>query len=142
MVIKLKRLHKNAKIPTYATDGSACLDLYCTKDISFALGEVKFIDSGWIFEIPYDYYVTIHPRSGLACKQQLILLNSTAIIDSDYRGPIKTYFKNIGNNTILLKKGDRYAQMALHQRIYTQFEEVDTLTNTVRSSGGFGSTGR
>lgn len=142
MEINLKRLHKDARIPTYGTIDSACLDLYAVEDTTFALGEVKYIECGWIFEIPKEHYVTIHARSGLACKKQLVLLNSTAIIDSDYRGPIRTYFKNIGNNTLAIRKGDRYAQMALHKRIYVLFNEVDKVGITDRNTGGFGSTGK
>ncbi len=143
MKIKLKRLHPDAKMPTHGTEDSACADLYAIEDITFHSGDVKCIRSGWAFEIPKGYYVEIYPRSGLACKKQLIILNSPCIIDSDYRGEVYTYMRYIGGFFIpTIKKGDRYAQMILKKCIYTTFKEVNELSETERNAGGFGSTGR
>jgi dUTP pyrophosphatase len=142
MEIKLKRLHKDAKVPTYGTERSAYLDLYAVEDVMLSPGETKVIRSGWAFEIPELHYVDVLPRSGLACKKGIISLNSVGIIDSDYRGEILTTMRNLGEDPVLIAKGDRYAQMAIKRSIYTTFREVDELTPTERGSGGFGSTGK
>ena len=141
MKIKLKRLSKYAKVPTYGTEYSAALDLYATESITLHPGDVKIIRSGWAFEIPNGYYVEISPRSSLACKSQLIVLNSPGIIDADYRGEVFTYMKNISNHGKIIQSGDRYAQMLIKKVILVYFEEVEELSETGRGSGGFGSTG-
>jgi dUTP pyrophosphatase len=142
MEIKLKRLHPDAKVPTYGTDRAAYLDLYAVEDMTLYPGETRVVRSGWAFEIPEGYYVDVLPRSGLACKKGIITMNSVGIIDSDYRGEVLTTLRNISNDPFLLLKGDRYAQMAIKKSIYTTFKEVDELTPTERGSGGFGSTGK
>ena len=142
MEIKLLKLDANAIVPTYGSPGAAGLDLYAVEDVLVRPGVVRYIRSGWAFGIPDGYQVTIVPRSGLACKKQVIILNSPCVIDSDYRGEIYTVMKNIGKESVLIKKGDRYAQMSLHRAIYVDFEIVDRLDKTERGKGGFGSTGR
>jgi len=147
MEIKLKRMHKDAKIPTYGSEEAACLDLYAVEDVTFRIGVSRYVRSGWAMEIPKGYYVEIRPRSGLATKHDIIIPNSPCTIDSDYRGEIITCMKCIKDLNdpfwrFYIKKGDRYAQMMLKKYIYTDFEEVDELTNTKRGTGGFGSTGK
>jgi dUTP pyrophosphatase len=93
-------------------------------------------------EIPIGYSVQIYPRSGKACKSQLIELNSPGIIDSSYRGELLTCMKNLSNDIVSIKKGDRYAQMFLVKNIKMYFEEVDELNETDRGDGGFGSSGK
>ena len=142
MKIKLKRLHKDAVIPTYGTKSSACLDLYAVEDVTFRSGDTKRIRSGWAFEIPEGHYVEIMPRSGLAIKNDLIMPNSPGIVDSDYRGEIFVYMKFLRENwQFNIKKGDRFAQMKIKRSITMEFEEVEELDATDRGSGGFGSTG-
>ena len=141
MEIKLKKLSKYAKLPTYGTEHSAALDLYATESVTLHPGDVKIIRSGWAFEIPNEYYVEIVPRSSLACKNQLIILNSPGIIDADYRGEIFTYMKNISAYGKIIQSGDRYAQMMIKKVILVDFEEVDELSETGRGTGGLGSTG-
>lgn len=142
MKIKLHKLDEDAITPIYGSDGAACLDLYAVDDVIIRAGAVRYVRSGWAFAIPNGYEVQIYPRSGLACKKQLIILNSPCIIDSDYRGEIYTYMKNVGDESVMIRKGDRYAQMSLRKSIYTEFEVVDELEDTERGEGGFGSTGR
>jgi len=142
MLIKLKRLHKDAKVPTRGTMFSAASDLYAVEDVELSPGNVGILSCGWAFEIPPDYYVEIVPRSGLACKKEVIILNSPCIIDSDYRGEIKTYAKNVGTELVKIKVGERYAQMILKKVLYTVFNEINELSKTNRGSGGFGSTGK
>ena len=140
MKIKLKRLHKDAIIPTYAHPWDAGLDLYAVEDVTLRPGEIKRIQSGWAFEIPKGCYVEVYNRSGLASKKQVVIVSSR-IIDSTYRGEIFTPMKNIGNQIISIRKKDRYAQIILKERIYVVFEEVEELNETGRGAGGFGSTG-
>lgn len=142
MKIKLKRLHKDAIIPTYGTEASACLDLYAVEDVTFRSGDTKRIRSGWAFEIPEMYYVEIMPRSGLAIKNDLIMPNSPGIVDSDYRGEIFVYMKFLKENwQFNIRNGDRFAQMQIKKSILVDFEEVEELSETARGGGGFGSTG-
>jgi len=142
MDIKLLKINKSAIEPKYATDGSACLDLFSVAEVVIPPGTVKKLSCGWGFAIPPGYEVQIYPRSSLACKKEILMLNSPAIIDSDYRGEVFTYLKNIGTEEVLIYKGDRYAQMSLKKSIITKFEVVDELDVTERNIGGFGSTGR
>jgi dUTP pyrophosphatase len=130
MKVKIKKLHKDARMPVYAYDDDACADLYA------------YIRSGFAMEIPIGYSVQIYPRSGKACKSQLIELNSPGIIDSSYRGELLTCMKNLSNDIVSIKKGDRYAQMFLVKNIKMYFEEVDELNETDRGDGGFGSSGK
>jgi dUTP pyrophosphatase len=142
MKIKLKKLTKEAKIPTYGTKDSAAVDLYAVEDVTWFPGDVKFVRSGWILEIPEGYYCDIRPRSGLACRKQMIILNSPCTIDSDYRGELFTYMKNLGDTILTIRKGDRYAQMLLQKKINIEFEEIEELTETDRGDGGVGHTGQ
>jgi len=142
MKIKLKKLHKDAKVPTYGTEASACLDLYAVEDVTFKSGDTKRIRSGWAFEIPEGYYVEIMPRSGLSIKNELIMPNSPGIVDSDYRGEVFVYMKFFKENwKFNIKKGTRFAQMQIKKSILVEFEEVENLNETDRGVGGFGSTG-
>jgi len=141
MQIKLKRLSKYAKVPTYAHPWDAGLDLYAVEDAILRPGEIKRIRSGWAFEIPEGYYVEVYNRSGLASKKQVVIVSSR-IVDSTYRGEIFAPMKNIGNQIVNIRKNDRYAQIILKKRIYVTFEEVDKLNKTDRGAGGFGSSGR
>ena len=141
MEIKFKRLHKDAKSPTYGTEDSAAVDLYAVEDVTIRYGDIKIIRSGWAMEIPKGYYVEVYNRSGLASKKQLVIISSR-IIDSDYRGELFSHIKNIGNISVVnIRKGDRYAQMMLKKKINIEFEEVDKLSETSRGIYGFGSTG-
>jgi len=142
MKIKLKRLSKHAKMPTYGTKGAGALDLYAVEDVTFHTDDVKAIRSGWIFEIPEGYYVEVVPRSGLSIKNEFIMFNSPGVVDSDYRGEIYVYFKFIKKDSVFsIKRGKRFAQMMLKKKINVEFEEVEELSETDRGSGGFGSTG-
>jgi dUTP pyrophosphatase len=141
MKIKLKKLHKDAVIPTYATDGSAAVDLYAIEDVSWRNMETKCIRSGWVMEIPKGWYAEIRPRSGISIKNSLIIPNSPCTIDSDYRGEVVTYMKLIFTLNFNIRKGDRYAQMMIKKVIPIEFEEAEELSKTDRGTGGFGSTG-
>lgn len=148
MKIKLKRLHKDAKIPMYGTKDSAGADLYAVEDVSFRPGELKMVCTGWMAEIPSGYYIEIYNRGSMAAKKQLVIVSSR-VVDSDYRGeifvPMKLIISNIPIPEIFkvsIKKGDRIAQMIVKKYEKLEFEEVDELSTTKRSDGGFGSTGK
>jgi len=148
MKVKIKKLHKNAIIPTYATDGSAAVDLYAIEDYfirTLPHSSVKFIRTGIAIEMPEGYYAEVYNRSGLASKRELIIISSR-IIDRDYRGEIFVPMKLIANLPenfgTTIKKGDRIAQMIVKKYEKIEFEEVDELNETDRGDGGFGSSGK
>lgn len=140
MEIKLKRMREHAKVPTYGTKYASCADLYAVDDVVIKPGEAKFVYCGWAMEIPEGHYMDIYPRGSMIAKQQLLPLVSP--IDSDYRGEIYSAMKNIGNKDVVIRRGDRYAQMLIKKHVFMIFSEVDELTPTERGSGRFGSTGK
>jgi len=146
VVIKVKKLDgKNQAIslPQRATQGSAGFDLMASNDeeIVIAPGERALIPTGIAIELPQGLEAQIRPRSGLAWKYGITLLNTPGTIDSDYRGEIKIIMINLGKEPFRLKKGDRIAQMVISRFVECKLEEVKELTETERSSGGFGHTG-
>jgi len=140
MRIKLKKLHKDATIPVYGTEHSACVDLYAIEDVTIRPGELLRVRSGIAVEMPSGYYIEVYNRSGNASKRQLYIISSR-VIDSDYRGEIFAPIKNLGGIPQTIRKGDRFAQMMIKKVIRMEFEEVDELSNTERGAGGFGHTG-
>ncbi len=139
--LKLKKLSPLALIPQYQTSQSAGFDLHSIEDIVLLPGERKLISTGLSFEIPQGYEIQIRPRSGLAYKHGISVLNSPGTIDSDYRGEIKVLLINYSDEEFEIKLGDRIAQAIIQKVIQAQFIEVDSLNNTERGDGGFGSTG-
>ena len=140
--LKLKKLSPLALIPQYQTSQSAGFDLHSIEDIVLLPGERKLISTGLSFEIPQGYEIQIRPRSGLAYKHGISVLNSPGTIDSDYRGEIKVLLINYSDEEFEIKLGDRIAQAIIQKVIQAQFIEVDSLNNTERGDGGFGSTGK
>ena len=144
MEIKFKRLHKDAKVPTYGTKEAAAVDLYAIEDYHIKTGKVIWLRTGISIEIPKGYYAELYNRSGMAAKREVIIVSSR-VIDSDYRGEVMVPVKLIADVPKMfgapIKKGDRIAQMMIKSRIYIWFEEVKELSNTDRGGGGFGSTG-
>ena len=136
-----KKLHKDAKIPTYGTVQSACMDLYVVEDYYLRPGDVKVMRTGLAFEIPNGYEMQIRPRSS-AVKNQLLILNTPGTVDADYRGEILVGVKNINTTDYAIKKGDRVAQMALREVPLVLLHEVKELSDTERGGGGFGHTGK
>jgi dUTP pyrophosphatase len=142
MVLKVKRLSPKAKIPAYQTEEAAGFDLHSIEDVILKPNERRLISTGLAFEIERGYEIQIRPRSGLAFKHGITVLNSPGTIDSDYRGEIKVLLINLGEEDFEIKEGDRIAQAVIAPVIQASFEEVDTLSETKRGSGGFGSTGK
>ena len=142
--VQIKKLDPNAKIPEYKTAGASGVDIMALleKKITLDPGESQIIPTGLSIAIPEDLEVQIRPRSGLAAKSNISVLNTPGTIDSDYRGEIKVILFNHGNKVFFVKNNDRIAQMVLVPILKIEFEEVDFLPETIRSSGGFGSTGK
>jgi dUTP pyrophosphatase len=141
--ILIKRLSKNISLPKYETDGSSGMDLSANieKEIEIAPGKTSIIPTGLAVAIPKNFEIQIRPRSGLAAKNQISVLNSPGTIDADYRGELKVILINLSENTFKVQKGLRIAQMILCPVVKATFKEVDELEETLRGSGGFGSTG-
>lgn len=130
-------------IPAYATDGSAGMDLCAAieKDISLKPGERYLVPTGFAIALPIGYEAQVRPRSGLAIKQGIGVLNAPGTIDSDYRGEVKVILINHGQSDVVIKRGDRIAQMIVSRYERIEWEEVDILSETERGDGGFGHTG-
>jgi len=138
----IKKLQKNIILPEYKTDGSSGMDLMANVEqtVKILPGEKKIISTGIMVAIPEQYEIQIRPRSGLAAKNGISVLNTPGTIDSDYRGEIKIILINLGKDIFEIKKNDRIAQMIVCPIIKVELEEVENLPETVRGKGGFGST--
>ena len=142
--ILIKKTSKEVITPKYKTDGSSGVDLsaFLDKEVVIKPNRLDLIPTGLQVAIPEDFEIQIRPRSGLAAKESIGVLNSPGTIDSDYRGELKIILFNHSNKDFIINNGDRIAQMVLVPILKIEFEEVDRLPNTVRGHGGFGSTGR
>ena len=142
--VLIKKLNQKAQIPKYKTSGSSGMDLTALLDNKIIIPPNKssLIPTGLSIAIPEDTEVQIRPRSGLAAKSNLTVLNTPGTIDSDYRGELKIILFNHGNKEFIVNNGDRVAQMVLTPILKVNFEEVENLPETVRGSRGFGSTGK
>ncbi|MEK9716800.1 MAG: dUTP diphosphatase [Pelagibacteraceae bacterium] len=142
--VLIKKLHKDVKIPEYKTQGSSGLDLeaFIEQDLIIKPGNKELIPTGLSVSIPENLEIQIRPRSGLALKNGLTVLNTPGTVDADYRGEIKVILINLSSENYIVKKGDRIAQMVLCPIVKASFELVDELPESLRSSGGFGSTGK
>jgi dUTP pyrophosphatase len=141
--ILIKRLSNNVFLPKYETDGSSGMDLAANIDqeIEIKPGKSAIIPTGLAVSIPKNFEIQIRPRSGLAAKNQISVLNTPGTIDADYRGELKVILINLGDKIFKIQKGLRVAQMVLCPVIKAVLKEVDVLEETERGSGGFGSTG-
>lgn len=141
--VKVKKLYENAKLPVYGTEFSAGADLCACLDAPVTLqpGETRLISIGIAVEIPAGYAGLVCARSGLASKRGLAPANKVGVVDSDYRGEFFVPLHNHGAVPQTIEPGDRIAQMILTPYLTANFIEADTLSDTVRGEGGFGSTG-
>lgn len=130
-------------LPRYATEGASGMDLYADVrgDLELKAGEIKLVSCGIYINLPAGYEAEIRPRSGLALKHGISLVNSPGTIDSDYRGLVGLVMINLGSAPFTIKRGDRVAQMVIKQVIKAELDERGSLNETARSSGGFGHTG-
>ena len=144
MKIRIKKLNENAIIPTYGTEYSAGADLYNLPDntVTVQPHETVLIKTGIAVEIPEGYCGLIFARSGLATKKGLAPANKVGVIDADYRGEIMVALHNHSDVSAVIEGGERVAQLAIVPFLKAEFEESSELSETVRGSGGFGSTGK
>ena len=144
--ILIKKVSTNSlfKLPKYESNGAAGMDLSADIDAEVELKPLErfLFPTGIAISLPKDLEAQIRPRSGLAIKNGITLLNTPGTVDSDYRGEIKVILANISNDKYTIKPGDRIAQMVLSQFVQGQFELVENLDETDRGSSGFGSTGK
>mgnify|MGYP002039626703 FL=1 len=142
--VLVKKLNPKVQLPSYKTDGASGMDLmaFVENSVKIAPNNSALIPTGISVAMPNDVEIQIRPRSGLAAKSKISVLNTPGTIDSDYRGEIKVILFNHGSDEFIVNNRDRVAQMILTPILKIDFEEVDDLPKTIRGSGGFGSTGK
>jgi dUTP pyrophosphatase len=135
--------HSKHDLPKYETSASAGMDLRANLDETVRLKplERKLIPTGLFMELPVGYEAQVRPRSGLALKKGITVLNSPGTIDADYRGEIRVILVNLSNESFEINDGDRIAQMVISSHVQVQWEKVEVLNETQRGAGGFGHTG-
>ena len=142
MIVQIQRLDKGLPLPDYARPGDAGMDVYSTIDCSIAPGARSVIPTGIAIALPEGYVCLVHPRSGLAAKNGISIVNTPGTIDSGYRGEIKVILINTDQSeTFEIKRGDRIAQLVFQKFESARFYEVENLPESQRGAGGFGSTG-
>lgn len=141
--IAVKKLRAGAKMPTFGSEEAAGADLYACLDekVTVAPGQTVFIPTGLAMALPKGYVGLVYARSGLACKQDLAPANKVGVIDSDYRGEFMIALHNHGKETRTVHHGDRVAQLVITPVLRPLYREGDSLDETARGTGGFGSTG-
>lgn len=142
MKVKVKTLKDGVQLPKYQTSGSVGFDFHSTDDLVLKSGETALVSTGLSFELPHGIEMQIRPRSGLALKHSVTVLNSPGTIDSDYRGEIKVILINHGENDFHISVGDRIAQGVISKVEIVNFDEVIELSESDRGEAGFGSTGK
>ncbi|MBI5389664.1 dUTP diphosphatase [Candidatus Woesearchaeota archaeon] len=140
MILKLKKI-KDVPTPSYAHPGDAGLDLYAAEDCVLQPLERKLVPTGIQIAVPTGFEAQVRPRSGLALKKGLSIVNTPGTIDAGYRGEVGVICINLGKESIAIKKSDKIAQMVINKVEHAIIEETDNLDETSRGSGGFGSTG-
>lgn len=141
--IRLQRLPHGEGLPApaYASAGAAGMDVVSAEDVTLARGARHAVATGFAMAIPEGYEVQVRPRSGLALKHGVTCLNTPGTIDSDYRGEVKVILANLGDQPFVIARGDRIAQLVPAPVQRARFADVDSLDETARGAGGFGSTG-
>ena len=142
--VLIKKLNPDVELPAYKTNGASGVDLmaFIREPINIAPNSSYLVPTGLSMAFSEDYEAQIRPRSGLAAKNNITVLNTPGTIDSDYRGEIKIILFNHGKENFLIKNKDRIAQMVLTPVVKMELEETDNLPSTLRGEGGFGSTGK
>ena len=132
------------KLPVYMTEGAAGMDVYAHMETGVVLGSLEraMVPTGMKMEIPYGYEVQVRPRSGLAAKHGISLVNTPGTIDSDYRGEVKVILINLSKDEYTVEPGERIGQLVLQKVYKMNFVECEELSETVRDAGGFGHTGK
>jgi dUTP pyrophosphatase len=142
MKFEVKKLHRDAKIPSYARQGDAGFDLHSVENYEIHPGKRELIKTGLAVAVPEGYELQIRPKSGLALKYGLSVLNSPGTVDSGYRGEVGIILINYGDEIYNVEKGEKIAQGVLNKIEIADFVEVEELEDSQRGIGGFGSTGR
>lgn len=141
---KVLKLVTDSFMPAYGSEEAAGLDLYCNNEdpILVGPGETVKVPTGLRVEIPEGFFGGVYPRSSTGVKKHLFLANTIGVIDSDYRGELQLFFYNYGNESVVIQKGDRLAQLIIQPYLKVKPVKVDKLSDSKRGEGGFGSTGR
>jgi dUTP pyrophosphatase len=139
--IKIKKIKENAVVPKYAHHGDAGVDLYSTEDYILKPGERTLVSTGIAIAIPPGHEAQVRPKSGLALKHGISIVNTPGTVDCEYRGEIGVIAINLGQEDFKIEKGNKIAQMIFNKIEEADFEEVKELDDTTRGDGGFGSTG-
>jgi dUTP pyrophosphatase len=139
--LQVRRLDPEVPLPAYAHPGDAGLDLATAADVELAPGERGAVPTGLAVAIPLGWVGLVHPRSGLARRHGVTVANAPGTIDAGYRGEVQVLLVNLGQEAVVLRRGDRVAQLLLQRVGWAQVIESDVLDDTVRGTGGFGSTG-
>ena len=142
--VLIKKLNPSVQLPSYKTNGASGMDLmaYIKNSINLEPGKSCLVPTGLSVAFPKEYEVQIRPRSGLAAKNNISVLNTPGTIDSDYRGEIKIILFNHSNDNFIINNNDRIAQMVLTPIVKMELEETNELPESIRGEGGFGSTGK
>jgi dUTP pyrophosphatase len=145
IIVKISRAAHadDLPLPSYATDGSAGMDLHAAveREVVVPPGKTAMVPTGFSIELPQGFEAQVRPRSGLAAKHQVTVLNAPGTIDSDYRGEVKVILTNFGEEPFVVRRGDRIAQLVIHRFARVEWNESEALTGTARGGGGFGHTG-
>ena len=142
MKLKFKKLDENVTIPEFKTVGSAGMDICSNEDVTLMPMEFKIVKTGLACQVDTGYEVQVRPRSGMACKHGITVINTPGTIDSDYTGEIGVGLINLSQGQFDIKKGERIAQLIVNKIEQPEIEIVDELDKTERGAGGFGSTGK
>ena len=141
MTLRFKKVHPDAVLPSYAHPSDAGMDLRSVDDLTLAPGQRALVHTGRVRQLPPLYEAQVRPRSGLALKNGVTVLNTPGTIDSGYRGEVGVILINLGQAAFDVRKGDKIAQMVIAPVTQPNIEETDVVDETDRGSGGFGSTG-
>lgn len=141
MLIRFKKLNENAKTPVRKHDDDAGADLSSVEDLVLKAGERRLVHTGIAIELPYGCLGYVVPRSGLAAKHGITIVNAPGLIDTGYRGEIMVCLLNTSSEAFVIHTGDRIAQLVVQEYEFTDFKEIDELGDSERGEGGFGSTG-
>jgi len=137
----VKRLSEEVKMPVYAHESDAGVDLYANREMEIAPGEIALVPTGIKIALPEGYEAQVRPKSGLALNHGITVLNTPGTVDSGYRGEIGVIVVNHGKESFVVEKGKKIAQMVFNKVEKAELEEVEELDETQRNEGGFGSTG-
>jgi dUTP pyrophosphatase len=141
VLVRFKRLRPSAVLPRYMTAGAAGMDLVAATDVVLPPGERAAVPTGWAVELPAGHEGQVRPRSGLALRSGVTVLNAPGTIDADFRGELGVLLVNLGREPHVIRAGDRIAQLVVAPVVRGEVEEAAALSDTTRGAGGFGHTG-